>query len=52
MILDKVYPCHEIVKMDYYLRDVLRVQISSGKALVALVNGREMELPYEVFKFD
>jgi NAD-reducing hydrogenase small subunit len=52
MILDKVYPCHEIVKMDYYLPGCPPRADLIWEALVALVNGREMELPYEVFKFD
>jgi NAD-reducing hydrogenase small subunit len=52
MILDKVYPCHEIVKIDYFLPGCPPRADLIWDALVALVNGREMELPYEVFKFD
>jgi NAD-reducing hydrogenase small subunit len=52
MLLDKVYPCHEIVKMDYFLPGCPpRADLIYG-ALVALVTGQETELPYEVIKFD
>lgn len=52
MLLDKVYPCHEIVKMDYFLPGCPpRADLIYG-ALTALVTGQEMDLPYEVIKFD
>ncbi len=52
MILDKVYPCHEIVKIDYYLPGCPPRADLIWNALVALVTGDEMKLPYEVIKFD
>jgi len=52
MILDKVYPCHEIVKIDYYLPGCPPTADLIWNALVALVTGDEMKLPYEVVKFD
>jgi len=52
MILDKVYPCHEIVKIDYYLPGCPPRADLIWEALVALVTGDEMKLPYEVVKFD
>jgi NAD-reducing hydrogenase small subunit len=52
MILDKVYPCHEIVKVDYFLPGCPPRADLIWEALVALVTGNEMKLPYEVVKFD
>ena len=52
MILDKVYPCHEVVKIDYYLPGCPPRADLIWNALEALVTGNEMNLPYEVIKFD
>jgi NAD-reducing hydrogenase small subunit len=52
MLLDKVYPLHEIVKIDYYLPGCPPSAELIWNALVALVTGDEMKLPYEVVKFD
>ncbi len=52
MILDRVYPCHEIVKIDYYLPGCPPRADLIWEALVALLEGRELDLPYEVVKFD
>ena len=52
MILDRVYPCHEIVKIDYYLPGCPPTADLIWNALEALVTGDEMKLPYEVVKFD
>jgi NAD-reducing hydrogenase small subunit len=52
MILDKVYPCHEIVKIDYFLPGCAPRADLIWNALYALVTGNELLLPYEVVKFD
>jgi NAD-reducing hydrogenase small subunit len=52
MILDRVYPCHEIVKIDYFLPGCAPRADLIWNALVALVTGDELKLPYEVVKFD
>jgi NAD-reducing hydrogenase small subunit len=52
IILDKVYPCQEVVKIDYYLPGCPPRADLIWNALVALVTGDEMNLPYEVIKFD
>ncbi|MBD3243115.1 MAG: NADP oxidoreductase [Chitinivibrionales bacterium] len=52
MILNKVYPCHEIVKIDYFLPGCPPRADLIWNALVALLTGKEMDLPYEVVKFD
>ena len=52
MMLDKVYPCHEIVKIDYFLPGCPPTADLIWNALLALVTGDELKLPYEVIKFD
>ena len=52
MMLDKVYPCHEVVKIDYFLPGCPPPAELIWNALTALISGNEIELPYEVIKFD
>lgn len=52
VLLNKVYPCHDVVKIDYYLPGCPPRAELIWEALVALVTGKEMELPYEIVKFD
>lgn len=52
IILDKVYPLHEIVKIDYYLPGCPPRADLIWKAVVALVTGDELNIPYELVKFD
>ncbi|MCA1754672.1 MAG: hypothetical protein LC641_08255 [Spirochaeta sp.] len=52
MLLDRVYPCHEIVKIDYFLPGCAPRADLIWNALYALVTGDELKLPYEVFKYD
>jgi len=52
MLLDRVYPCHEVVKVDFFLPGCPPRADLIWDALVALVTGNEMNLPYEVVKFD
>ncbi|MCD4650594.1 MAG: NADP oxidoreductase [Candidatus Cloacimonetes bacterium] len=52
MMLNKVYPCHEIVKIDYHIPGCAPRADLIWEALVALVTGKPMNLPYEIIKFD
>lgn len=52
MMLDKVYPCHEIVKIDYFLPGCPPRADLIWETLIALIKGSELSLPYEVIKFD
>ncbi len=52
MILDKVYPCHEIVKIDYFLTGCPPSADLIWEALVALIKGNEINIPYELLKYD
>ena len=51
-ILDRVYPCHEVVKIDYFLPGCPPSADLIWDALVALVTGQELDLKYRTFKFD
>ena len=51
-ILNRVYPCHEVVKIDHFLPGCPPRADLIWDALVALVTGTELKLPYETFKFD
>jgi NAD-reducing hydrogenase small subunit len=51
-ILDKVYPCHEIVKIDYFLPGCPPRADLIWNALSALATGGELALPYETVKYD
>jgi len=52
MILDNVYPCHEIVKIDYFLPGCPPNADLIWAAVVALVTGDTLNIPYELIKFD
>jgi len=52
ILLDKVYPCHEVVKIDYFIPGCPPRADLIWEALYALVTGNELKLPYEVFKYD
>jgi len=52
IILDRVYPCHEVVKIDYFLPGCPPSAELIWQALIALVTGDKMKLPYEVIKYD
>ncbi len=52
IILDKVYPCHEIVKIDYHLPGCPPRADLIWEALVALVTGDSLKMPYELIKYD
>ena len=52
IILDRVYPCHEVVKIDAFLPGCPPSAELIWKALTALVEGKPLELTYELVKFD
>ena len=52
MILDRVYPCHEIVKIDYFIPGCPPRADLIWDALVSLVKGTPMNLAYETVKYD
>ena len=52
VLLNKVYPCHEVVRMDYHLPGCPPRADLIWEALFALVTNNPLKLPYEVVKFD
>jgi len=52
LLLDKVYPCHEVVKIDYFLPGCPPSADTLWEALSALLEGREPELTYDLIKYD
>ncbi|RMH74296.1 MAG: NADP oxidoreductase [Gemmatimonadetes bacterium] len=52
IILNKVYPCQEIVKIDYYLPGCPPRADLIWETLVALIEGRKPKLDYELIKYD
>ncbi len=52
LLLNKVYPCHEVVKIDYHLPGCPPPADTIWEALVALLNNKPMDLPYQLVKYD
>ena len=52
MLLNRVYPCHEIVKIDYFLPGCPPRADLIWNALYALVTGTPLKLTYEELKYD
>ncbi len=52
LLLDKVRPCHEVVKMDYHLPGCPPSADAFWAAIVALVSDTPLELPYQLIKYD
>jgi len=52
LLLDKVYPCHEIVKIDYHLPGCPPPADTLWEALVALLSDKPVELSYSLIKYD
>ncbi len=52
LVLNKVYPCHEVVKIDYHLPGCPPPADTLWAALTALLENRPLDLPYELIKYD
>ena len=52
LMLDRVYPLDEIVKIDYHLPGCPPPAETLWQALVALLTDKPLELPYELIKYD
>jgi NAD-reducing hydrogenase small subunit len=52
LILDRVYPAHEVVKIDYHLPGCPPPADAIWEALVALLTGQPLKLPYQLLKYD
>ncbi len=52
LLLDKVYPINEVVKIDYFLPGCPPSADTIWQALTALLNNKPLDLPYELIKYD
>lgn len=52
LLLDKVYPAHEVVTIDYFLPGCPPSADTLWAALTALLTDQPVELPYELLKYD
>jgi len=52
LILNKVYPCHEVVKIDYHIPGCPPQADTIWEILVALLNNKPIDLNYELIKYD
>ena len=52
LMLDKVYPCHEVVKIDFHLPGCPPPADTLWEALVALLTGKPLDLSYGLIKYD
>lgn len=52
LLLDKVYPAHEVVKIDYHLPGCPPHADTLFAALVALLSDEPVKLPYQLIKYD
>lgn len=52
LLLDKVYPAHEVVKIDYFLPGCPPSADTLWAALTGLLTGKGVNLPYELIKYD
>lgn len=52
LLLDRVCPAHEVVKIDHYLPGCPPSADALWAALAALLAGQAPELPYELLKYD
>lgn len=48
----QVYPCHEVVKVDYQIPGCPPAADAIWNALVSLLSGKEIHLSYELIKYD
>lgn len=52
LLLDKVYPCHEVVKVDYFIPGCPPRADALWNALLALLGKKPLVLGYELIKYD
>jgi NAD-reducing hydrogenase small subunit len=52
LLLKRVYPAQEVVKIDYFLPGCPPSADTLWEALVALLTGKPIELPYQMIKYD
>ncbi len=51
-LLDRVYPCHEVVHIDHFLPGCPPSAEAIWQAIRALLDGAPLQLPYQLIKYD
>ncbi|HAK94490.1 MAG TPA: NADP oxidoreductase [Planctomycetes bacterium] len=52
LLLNRVYPAHEVVTIDYFLPGCPPPADTIWEALTALLSGKPLTLPYQLIKYD
>ena len=52
LLLNQVYPCHEVVKIDYHLPGCPPSADTFWEVLTSLLSDKPVELPYQLVKYD
>jgi len=52
LLLDKVYPCQEVVKIDAHIPGCPPPADAIWEALVAILTDKPVKIPYQAFKYD
>jgi len=52
ILTNRVYPCHEVVKMDYFIPGCPPSADAIFKVFDDLINGRPVDLPVSLNQFD
>ena len=52
LILDRIYPCNEVVKIDYFLPGCPPSADAIWATLTALLTDQPVALPYDLIKYD
>ena len=52
LLLDKVYPCHEVVKIDYHISGCPPSADTLWEILASLLTNKPIDLRYDLIKYD
>lgn len=52
LLLDKVYPCHEVVKIDYHISGCPPSADTLWEILASLLHNKPIDLRYDLIKYD
>lgn len=52
LLLDRVYPCHEVTRIDAFVPGCPPPAEALWRAILALLDGTPLQLPYEYLKYD
>lgn len=52
LLLDRIYPCHEVVQIDHFIPGCPAPPEAIWQTLTALLQGKAPELPYPTLKYD